>query len=90
MKKKVKLNGQELIVQTNRFELQPGETLLSTFSVDEMLEMLKPFQADFDKLFDNKKSTDLLLERFANPAKYPDFHFHLDVVHELWIKGVIA
>ena len=48
-------------------------------------EKLKVFQAEFDRLMDHKKqSTELVLERVFKPAKYPEFHRHLEIIHDLY------
>lgn len=47
-----------------------------------------PYQVEFDRILNNKKSVDLLLERIFKPEKYKDFHDYLDYVHAEWVKSM--
>lgn len=44
------------------------------------------YEAEFERLLVHKKSAELLIERIFNEKKYPEFHQHLDHIHEAWIE----
>lgn len=88
MKHKVILDGKEYLTQTSQLDLQSGETLLRSFSVEQLWKLHTLFAKEFNQMMDNKKSTELILDRLFKPTKYPNFHFHIEVLHELWLKDM--
>ncbi len=93
MRYKFKLDGEQYDVQTTGLDHQPGDgsVVLRTYDTETLKRFLGMFADEFRKLQENKKMTDLMIERIVDKNnKFRDFHFHLDVIHELWLRGIIA
>jgi len=90
MKHTVTIQGKQYSIQTRYLDKVAGDTdmVLKDFDVEQLQCFLKLYEDEFNKLYNNKKATALMIERVFKPEKYPEFHFHLDVIHELWIKGM--
>ena len=62
----------------------------SNLTKAELERELEAFAPEFDRLMKHKQTTALMLERIFNPKKFPGFHRHLDIIHELWMIDAIG
>lgn len=99
MRYKFKLDGKKYDVQTSGIAYTPGDgsTVLRTYDTETLRSFLTLYADEFRKLQEHRKMTDLMIERITatdekleQNKEFRAFHFHLDVIHEFWLRGVIV
>lgn len=61
--------------------------MLSKLTDQQLQDRLSLFEIEFERLMKARNSSQLMIERIVNPNQYPQFHSHLEVIHELWIRS---
>lgn len=68
---------------------------LKDHTIDQLWSEYRIYEAQFEALMNSEKKdalNNILAKAFPKPGKPRDkaFDHHLDVIHELWIRGIVA